>query len=105
MPAGKLSDVSAVYQGLNKARKIVHAGVTGASAVIDFLYAYYKESIHEFEVRYVAVVNVHDFQPLAEITLPFIMHVCISDGATTHFDGLLILEKKDLADGPRTIWV
>ena len=105
LPQEKLDDVSVVYQGLDQARKMVYAGEKQADKILNFLNAFYEANIKNFEVKYVTIVAASDFQPVTEIELPFIIHVCISDGTTTHFDGMPILNEKDLTDGPQTVWI
>jgi pantoate--beta-alanine ligase len=105
LPTEKLNDVAVVYQGLSKAREMIFAGERQSRTVIGFLSDFYGASVKTFDVKYITVVAAGDFQPITQIALPFIVHVCISDGKTTHFDGLPILTDSDLSKGPETIWV
>jgi pantoate--beta-alanine ligase len=105
LPPEKLNDVSVVYQGLKKAREMILTGERQSRTVIAFLSDFYNSGIKNFDVKYITIVAAGDFHPIARIELPFIVHVCISDGRTTHFDGLPILTDSDLSRGPETIWV
>lgn len=106
LPADRLREVGAVYRALDHGRQLVAAGETDASAVVASIRGEVQAALSTFDILYVTAVDAEKFARLAELRRPpFVLHCAISDGILTHFDGLPILDERDLAESPDVIWV
>lgn len=106
LPPDRLQEVGAVYRALDRGRQRVAQGETDAHVVVQSVRQDIQTALSTFEILYVTAVDAAEFAPLRDLRRPpFVLHCAISDGVLTHFDGLPILDERDLAESPDVIWV
>lgn len=99
-----LVEVQKVHRALEGARVAVAEGETSAAAVLDGVRADLS-ALERFRIAYAQLVSPVDFAVLQEVTVPFILHVAITDGTIFHFDGHLIRSHEELRDGAPVVWL
>lgn len=100
-----LQEIEHVYMGINKAREQIMLGQIQTSLILNSLVIYLNKKLKHFDIIYSTIVDLIDFKKIDEVAFPFILHVGIKYGQLTHFDGLIINNKHELANGVETIWI
>jgi pantoate--beta-alanine ligase len=99
-----LAELGGVYQSLLATLDEVRAGERDATTIKCRLEERVRGHLDRFSIKYVAAVD-ETLQDVAEIAMPFILHVCVTDGNITHFDGVWIRNQAELECGPPVIWL
>ncbi len=101
----RLREVGAVYDGLEAGRRTVLAGEIHRDKVLAVVRAHLDEVLSTFDIVYATIVDAEEFAPQERVMLPFVLHVAITDGQITHFDGLCIRTQQELERSPEVIWL
>ena len=101
-----LREVAHVYKAINIGRRSVANGERRSDRIIELVRAELERlPLSIFRICYVKLAEPQDFLEPPEITLPFILHVVITNGKINHFDGVFIRDEKELYDGPDVLWL
>jgi pantoate--beta-alanine ligase len=101
----RLSEVGSLYDALEGARQLIASGQRDAHAVTTAMGTHLAERLSTFRVLYTAVVDAETFAPLARVRLPCVLHIAITDGVITHFDGLCLRTEDELENSTEVIWI
>jgi pantoate--beta-alanine ligase len=101
-----LREVAHVYKAVELGRRAVAAGERRSERIVELVRAELERlPLSLFRICYVKLAEPQDFLEPAEVTLPFILHVVVTNGTINHFDGLFIRDEKELLDGPDVLWL
>lgn len=101
-----LREVAHVYKSVEAGRRAIAAGERRSKKIIDLVFTELNSlPLTHMRVHYVKIARPRDFSEPEEITLPFILHVVVTNGTINHFDGIFIRDENELQEGPDVIWL
>jgi pantoate--beta-alanine ligase len=101
----RLQELSGVYHAMLRSVESISRGTTDRETIVENLRAELNQVLSGFKIKYVTVVSAITFNPIDPIEIPFVVHVCVSDGVLTHFDGQWIRNNNELMNGQEVIWL
>lgn len=105
LPHERLREVGGVYHALDAGRAMIYDGETSIHTILEAIRGRLDTVLTTFQVVYLTIVDAAEFAPVERAAPPFILHCAITDGTLTHFDGLCIRTRHELASTPATIWL
>lgn len=106
LPRDKLLEFQRIYQALEQGRNIVASGITEAKDIIDKVTSFLNpQSFKYFTLKYIKLAEPLDLTEPKKVSVPFIIHIVVTDGEKNYFEGHLIQSEKELHEGPATIWL
>ena len=101
-----LCEVAHIYRSIEAGRRAIADGEYRAKEIIDLVFAELNSlPLVILRVSYIKIARPQDFTEPKKITLPFILHVVVTNGNNNYFDGILIRNEKELQEGPDVIWL